>query len=182
MNKKKSKKPVPKGPSQFENFYKNFLTGTAVYVLNIVPPFNENLTAGFLLLCCIIIFNFGISYMSALLIILFAPSMIIGTYGWAGSRAFMTLSFIFAGWLVIKGLIALVKALGTGIGEKMEEAEPTPPPGSILKDASTEIGKKAAELIGEGGVVTAGGPKGAVKRSGKSFDELIRKFKELMQH
>lgn len=175
-------KEKPAEQSQFKRFCISLGTGIMVVLLNAYPPFNEDMFAAFMLLLVIIIFNFGISYMSAFLIAIFTPSFVFAVYGWAAGRAFVLFNFLVAFYLIIRGVFGIIKALGTGIGEKMESAKPTPPSWKIWEEATFEIGSKTGEMVGKSGYVTAGGAKGIVRKSGSAFENLIKKFRELMQH
>lgn len=180
--KKKALVQETEGPSKFKMFYVNLFTGILVGILINYPPFNQSMLAAFLLLLCIILLNFGISYTSAIAIALFTPTFVFAIYGWPTGRAFIMFGFFVAGLLILKGIYGLFKALGTGVGAKMEEAKPTPPSGELWGEAAEEIGKKTGEMVSKGGYVTAGGGRGLAKRTSNSFDELVRKFRELMQH
>lgn len=185
---KKEEKPVEKKeevqeePSAFKTFYVNFLTGVFVILLLFYAPFTENLLLGFLFLLFIIWLNFGITYMMAVSIALYVPTFVSPLYAFIASRAFIVIGFVFAAIVLIRGIRALFNALGTGIGEKMEEAKPTPPTMETIGGAAEEIGKKTGEMIVEQGPVTAGAGKGAVRRTSNSFAELAKKFRELMNH
>lgn len=184
MSEQKREKTAPKAkaPSDVKKFYTAIGTGLMVFFLNTMPLFTENIFFALMLLIVIVTFNFGLSYLSALLIALFIPSFVFATYGWPASMAFMFFNFSLAFYLVLKGIYGLIKMLGTGIGEKMESAHPTPPSMHILEEAGSEIGSKAGEMVGKGGQVTMGSGRTVLKKSGGAFGSLAKKFRELMQH